>query len=178
MNAGLALEAVDAFGAAAAEPAFHVLDQHPCVAPRALDGDRAVWHLDGYRVVVGVRHLLRRLPARADELLERVAGGLHVEDVRHPAADEALLGFPLLVGADRLAGGAIHLGVSARERGGHAADRHGAALEADSDETAEDVRQKRRGLDVDAEAVGPYLARIGHDELEDRRLEITAGRVK
>ena len=39
MNARLALEAVDALGAAAAQPALDVFDDHPRVAPRAVDRD-------------------------------------------------------------------------------------------------------------------------------------------
>src|SRR3972149_3729740 len=58
------------------------------------------------------------------------------------------------------------------------ADRHGPALEADRDEPPEDVREERRRLDVHAEAIGPHLPRVRHDELEDRRLEIPARRVE
>ena len=167
MHAGLALEAVDPFRAAAVEPAFDVLDEHAGVAPRALDGDGAGRHLDAHRIVVGLRHLGCRRPAGADELPERIRRGLHVKDVGDPGADEALRGLPFLVLPDRLAGHPVDLGIVRRERRRHAADRDGAAREADRDEAPEDVREERRRLDVHAEAVGPHLRRIGHDELED-----------
>ena len=46
MHARLALEAVDALGAAAVEPALDVLDEHADIAPGALDGDQALGQLD------------------------------------------------------------------------------------------------------------------------------------
>src|SRR5205814_10637273 len=83
-------------------------------------------------------------------------------------------GLPLLVFGDRLAGDAVHDRVVRGERGGQTADRNGAALETDRDEASEDVREEGRRRDVHAEAVGPHLCGVGHDELEDRGLEVPA----
>src|SRR5206468_11553948 len=57
MHARLALEAVDALGAAAVEPALDVLDHHARIAARALERDRSRRHLDAHRVVVGLGHV-------------------------------------------------------------------------------------------------------------------------
>src|SRR5439155_737744 len=170
VDAGLTLEAVDPFGAAAVEPALDVLDEHARVTPRALDGDGAGRHFDLDRVGLGFRHLGCRRPAGADELPERIRRGLHVKDVGDPGADEALRGLPFLVLPDRLAGHPVDLGIVRRERRGHAADRDGAAREADRDEAPEDVREERRRLDVHAEAVGLRPSRVEERErgAEDR----------
>ena len=129
MNARLAGQAVDALGAAAVEPAFDVLHDHARVAAGAVERDGAGGDLDADGVVVGVRHRGRGREARADQRPERVGGGLHVEDVGDPAAQEALARFPFLVGLDGLAGHPVDVGVGIGERGGHATDGYCAVLE-------------------------------------------------
>src|SRR5206468_5690862 len=117
MHARLALEAVDALGTAAVEPALDVLDDHARVAPRALERDGARRHLDPHGIVVGLRHLGRGPETGRDQLLERIGRRLHVEDVSDPAAEESLRGLPLLVLANRVGGHAVDLGIIARQRG-------------------------------------------------------------
>ena len=75
-------------------------------------------------------------------------------------------------------GHAVHLRIIAGQGGGHAADGHGPAPQADRDQAPEDVGEERRGLDVHAEAVGPDRLGVGHDELEDARLQVPAGGVQ
>src|SRR5207247_806315 len=87
LPAGLALEAVDALGAAAVQPALDVLDHHPTVPARAFERDRPVRHVDPDRIVLGPGHFRGRSPPRADELLEGIRGRLHVKDVGDPGAD-------------------------------------------------------------------------------------------
>ena len=148
-------------------------------APGALERDRSGRYLDAHRIALRLEHLGPGLPGpTAVDLPEGLGRGLHVEDVGHPGADEALLGLPHLVGLDGLRGHPVHFRVGIGQRGGHAADGDGAVLETDRDQPAEDVGQERRGLDVHPEAVRPHRAGIGHHELEDARLEIPARRVE
>jgi len=93
-----------------------------------------------------------------------------VEDVRDPAADEPLLGLPLLVCADRLGGGAIDVGSG-----------FGSAVAMPPIGTAPRFREiatSRRKMFARKGVVlmstpnrsGPHLVGIRHDELEDRAL--------
>ena len=109
---------------------LQVLDDHPRVAARALDGDWALGHLDPYGVVVGVGHVGGRLPARRPQVLEWVGGRLHVEDVGDPSPEEALVRLPLLVGGDGGGSRLVHGRVAAGQGGRHAANGRRAVLQA------------------------------------------------
>ena len=178
MESGPPGEAVDALGAPATEPSLDVLDERAQVAARALQRDLTRRALDRDGVALGVGHLGARAPAGIGALLEGGGGDAHVEDVSDPSAREALGGLPLLVGPDRGRGRFVDRFVAAGQRCRHAADRDRAVLEADRDEPAEDVGQEVRRLDVHAEAVRPDHVRVGHDELQDARLEVPARRVE
>ena len=168
----LSREAVDALCASSVQPSFDVLDYHADVAARALDGDEPFRGLDADWVVVwGCRFRWRRPPGCA-QLPEWFRRSLHVEDVCDPPAQEALPRFPLLVRGDRCRRRRVHLVVARWKRRGHASDRHCAVFQADRHEPTEDRGQKIGRLDVHAKPIRPYLVRVGHDVLEDARLEV------
>ena len=176
--ARLPRQAVDSLGPPPVEPPLQVLQQHACIPAGSRLGDRTLGDGDFDGVVLGPRHFRRRRPARAPQFPKGIRGRLHVKDMGDPSPEKALLGLPLFVGPDRFGRHLVHLGVAARQRGGHAADGNGTPLETDGHQAAKDPSQEIGGLDVHVETIGPDRSRVRHHVLQDAGLEVPAGRIE